>query len=64
MHKNIITVSIGQIIAEIWPFVDLLRWRPFAILNYQKFDILTTIMLKWSHLHQHAKFGADQSYFC
>jgi len=37
---------IGQAVAEIWPFFDFSRWRPSAILNLEKFEILTTHTLQ------------------
>jgi len=31
---------ISQVIAEIWPFFNFSSWRPSAILDLQKFEIL------------------------
>ena len=35
-------VEIAQNAAEIWRFFDFSRWRPSAILDFQKLEILTS----------------------
>ena len=37
-----------QIIAEIWPFVDFLKWRPSAMLDFLNFEIIVTVLFKVS----------------
>ena len=38
-------VPIGQSIAEIWPFIDFSRWRPSAISDFKKSEILSADLL-------------------
>jgi len=43
---------------------DFSRWRLSAILEFQKFNILTARDLRRANMHQRAKFHADQSSRC
>ena len=40
------------------------RWRPCAILDFQKLEILTAHTLRRAKVRQHAKFYADRSNRC
>jgi len=39
---------VGQTVVEKWPFFHFSRWRPYAILYFQKFEILTGSTLRSS----------------
>ena len=40
------------------------RWRPSAILDFEKFKILTVHTLQRAKMHHHAKFCANRSRCC
>ena len=40
------------------------RWRLFAILDFQKFEILTADTIRRAKMRHHAKFCADRSRRC
>ena len=51
------------------PFVDMAvynfsRWRPFAILDFKKFKILTALALRRAKMHHRAKFCTNRSRRC
>jgi len=43
---------------------DFSRWRPSAILDFQKLEILIARTLRGPKMHHRAKFCADQSNRC
>ena len=51
--------KIGQTDPEIWPIFDFSRWRPCAILDFQKLKILTARTLLRAKIRHRAKFRED-----
>ena len=45
-------VPIDQTVTEIWPYIDFVRWRPSAILDFSKFEILTTVRFEGVNICQ------------
>ena len=45
-------------------YFDFSRWRPSAILDYQKFEILTVCPIWRASMRHHAKWCADRSNRC
>ena len=56
--------SIGQIIAEILPFVDFSKWRLSTMLDFLKFRNCNSHTLRSVNVRYHAKFCADRSRRC
>ena len=52
--------KIGRTDPEIWLIFDFLRWRPCAVLEFQKLEILTARTLLRAKMRQRAKFREDQ----
>jgi len=57
-------VQIGQTVAEIWPFFDFSIWRPSAILDFLKLEILTTHTFRRAKMRHRAKSCANRSKRC
>jgi len=53
--------KIGQTVPEIWPVFDFLRWRPSAVLDFQKLKILTSGPVWRPSLRHCAKLCEDRS---
>jgi len=53
--------KIGQTVPAIWPIFDFSRWRTFAILDFQKLEILTSDLLRRPNMRHHATFREDRS---
>ena len=54
-------VEIDQTAAEIWRFFNFLRWRPSAILDFQKLQILTSDLIRRPNMRQCTKCREDPS---
>jgi len=54
-------VEIAQTAAEIWPFFDFLRWRPSAILDFQKLKISASVPIRRANMRHRTKFREDRS---
>jgi len=54
-------ISISQNNVVIWPFFNVSRWRPSAIINFLKFKILTANMAQRLNMHHRDKFCANRS---
>jgi len=53
--------KIGQTVPEIWPIFDCSRWRPSAILDFQKLEISTSGPLRRPNMRHSTKFRKDRS---
>ena len=53
--------KIGQTDPEIWPIFDFSRWRPCAILDFQKLKILTARTILRHKIRHRAKFREGRS---
>ena len=51
----------SQTAAEIWRFFNILRWRPSAILDFQKLEISTSGPIRRINMRHRAKFREDRS---
>ena len=54
-------VDIAQTAAEIWQFIDFSRWRPSAILDFQKLEISTSDLIRRPNMRHRTKFREDRS---
>ena len=54
-------VEIAQTAAEIWRFFNFSRWRPSAILDFQKWEISTSGPVRRPNVRHRAKFCEDRS---
>ena len=55
-------MRIGRTVLEIWPIFSFTKWRPSAILDFQKlefFKIARTLMM--ANMRHRAKFCEDRS---
>jgi len=57
-------VQIGQGVAEIWPFSFFSRWRPSAISDVKKLEILTAHTLLRFKMRHRTEFCTDRSTRC
>jgi len=57
-------VPIGQTVLYVFLIFDFSRWRPSAILDFQKFKILTVCPIRRPNFRHRAKFHADRSIGC
>jgi len=53
--------KIGRTDPEIWTIFNFSKWRPCAILNFQKLEILTAHTLLSAKIRHRAKFRGDRS---
>ena len=53
--------EIAQNAAEIWRFFNFLRWRPSAILDFQKLEISTSGPIRRPNMRHRTKFGEGWS---